>query len=178
MEVFGARPGAPTLACLQEVQECDLFVGIYAHRYGYIPEGSDISITEMEYEEAARSSKPRFCYLVQEANYWPDLYIDQGEAKSKLQQFRSKLQRETVRDTFTTPDDLALKVGTALGRYLRRAVTPAPPTWDELGKRWTDEEANERSTYRLQVLESREPLVQLAVVKDLWTKLLFNPPWH
>ncbi|HEX4966389.1 MAG TPA: DUF4062 domain-containing protein [Thermoanaerobaculia bacterium] len=178
MEIFGARPGAPTLACLQEVQECDLFVGIYAHRYGYIPEGSSISITEMEYDEAARRSKPRFCYLVREDYSWPETYIDQGEAKSKLQQFRAKLQRETVRDTFTTPEDLAFKVVSALGRYLRRAVAPAPPNWDELVKRWTDEEANARATYRLQVLESREPLVQLAVVKDLWTKLLFNPPWH
>jgi len=36
MEAFGARPMESTEACLKEIEECDLFVGIYAHRYGYI----------------------------------------------------------------------------------------------------------------------------------------------
>ncbi len=52
MEVFGARPDEPLDACLKEVEESDLFIGIYALRYGYIPEGADISITEMEYLHA------------------------------------------------------------------------------------------------------------------------------
>jgi hypothetical protein len=46
MEVFGARPVEPSAACLAEIDECDLFVGIYAHRYGHIPNGSHVSITE------------------------------------------------------------------------------------------------------------------------------------
>ncbi len=51
MEAFGARPEESTKACLDEIEECDLFVGIYAHRYGQIPEGKDISITEEEFNE-------------------------------------------------------------------------------------------------------------------------------
>ena len=58
MEVFGARPDEPLDACLKEVEESDLFIGIYAHRYGYIPEGSDISITEMEYIHAKKLGNP------------------------------------------------------------------------------------------------------------------------
>lgn len=37
MEAFGARPVDSTTACLNEVEESDLFVGIYAHRYAPIP---------------------------------------------------------------------------------------------------------------------------------------------
>ncbi len=48
MESFGARPEDSTTACLKEVEESNLFVGIYAHRYGYIPKDSDVSITEDE----------------------------------------------------------------------------------------------------------------------------------
>jgi len=48
MEVFGARPDEPLDACLKEVEESDFFIGIYAHRYGYIPADSEISITEMD----------------------------------------------------------------------------------------------------------------------------------
>jgi hypothetical protein len=52
MEVFGARPDEPFDACLKEVEQSELFIGIYALRYGFIPEGADISITEMEYVHA------------------------------------------------------------------------------------------------------------------------------
>ena len=34
------------------VDEADIYVGIFACRYGYIPAGSDISVTEMEYNRA------------------------------------------------------------------------------------------------------------------------------
>ena len=64
MEVFGARPEEPIDACLNEIDECDLFVGIYAYRYGYIPEGSDVSITEAEFDHAKRHNKPVFCFLI------------------------------------------------------------------------------------------------------------------
>ncbi len=54
MEVFGARLDEPVVACLKEVEESDLFIGIYAHRYGYVPKDADISITEMEYLHAKK----------------------------------------------------------------------------------------------------------------------------
>lgn len=44
MEIFGARPEEPKEACLAEIEACDLFVGLYAHRYGHVPAGSDSSI--------------------------------------------------------------------------------------------------------------------------------------
>ena len=68
MEVFGARPDEPSDACLKEVGESDLFVGIYALRYGFIPEGADISITEMEYLHAKKLGRPIYCFLLDEEN--------------------------------------------------------------------------------------------------------------
>ena len=35
-------------ACLDGVRGCDALVGIYGHRYGFVPEGGDASITELE----------------------------------------------------------------------------------------------------------------------------------
>lgn len=49
MEVMGARPEEPSIACLGEIDQCDLFVGVYAHRYGSIPRGAPVSITEAEF---------------------------------------------------------------------------------------------------------------------------------
>jgi hypothetical protein len=60
MEVFGARPDDATQASLKDLEECELFVGIYAHRYGSIPNGSATSITEQEYDHAKKLKKKCF----------------------------------------------------------------------------------------------------------------------
>ena len=38
--------------CLDKVNQADVFVGIYAHRYGWIPPGESKSITELEFRWA------------------------------------------------------------------------------------------------------------------------------
>ena len=118
MEVFGARPVEPSSACLTEIDECDLFVGIYAHRYGYVPEGSQASITEAEFDYAQAKSKPVFCFFVDEDHPWPPRMVEEEPGKSKLRAFKKKIGSELVRDTFTTPEDLAYKIAAGLGRYL------------------------------------------------------------
>jgi hypothetical protein len=61
MEAFGARPIESTEPCLDEIEESDLFVGIYAHRYGYVPAGSAVSMTEQEFLHAkTKASNLRF----------------------------------------------------------------------------------------------------------------------
>jgi hypothetical protein len=45
MEAFGACPVESTKAYLDEIEGSDLFIGVYAHRYGYVPKDADISIT-------------------------------------------------------------------------------------------------------------------------------------
>lgn len=120
MEVFGARPEEPSHACLREIEDSDFFVGIYAHRYGYIPDGSEISITEIEFDHAKKHRKPIFCFLVAENYPWPPKMIEDDPGKSKLITFKQKIGKALARDTFTTPPDLAYKVATALGRFLAR----------------------------------------------------------
>ena len=39
MEVFGARPGDASTVCEAEIESADAFIGIYAHRYGFVPPG-------------------------------------------------------------------------------------------------------------------------------------------
>ena len=47
MEIFTASTRPIVEECLRYAHEADVLVGIIARRYGWIPEGSDISITEM-----------------------------------------------------------------------------------------------------------------------------------
>src|SRR5688572_16757395 len=52
MEEFGAQDASASSVSVSEVAPCDVFVGVYARRYGYVPEGATRSVTEMEYDEA------------------------------------------------------------------------------------------------------------------------------
>ncbi len=125
MEVFGARPEEPSKACLLEIEACDIFVGIYAHRYGYLPAGSQISITEAEFNHAVEHKKPIFCFMVDEDYPWPPKMIEEHPAKAKLHNFKQRIDEAFVRDIFTTPEVLAFKVASGIGRYLAETNQPS-----------------------------------------------------
>jgi len=116
MEAFGARPVESTKACLDEVAESDLFVGIYAHRFGYIPEGKDTSITEQEFNHAQRLGKPIFGFVINEDHAWSPKHIEHDK-KEKLNTFLSKVKKQPV-EFFTTPDNLAHNIASSVGHYL------------------------------------------------------------
>jgi hypothetical protein len=60
MEFFMANPGEPKEVCDNEIKKCDVFVGIYAHRYGFIPDNETKFITQLEYELAKNLGRS-FC---------------------------------------------------------------------------------------------------------------------
>jgi len=119
MANFMARPEGATGACLKEVAESDLFVGIYAWRYGYIPAGAELSITEQEFIEAGRLNKPCFIFMVDETYPWPDEFKEGGLSGRLLREFKARLDTKLVRTIFTTPEDLAGKVLASLARWQR-----------------------------------------------------------
>jgi len=122
MEIFGARPVEPSDACLSEIADCDLFVGIYAHRYGYIPDGSMVSITEAEFRHARKLNKPIFCFVVNANHPWPPGIIESEPGRTKLIALKAAISSSLVRDTFTTPENLAYKIATSVGRYLTQSA--------------------------------------------------------
>jgi tetratricopeptide (TPR) repeat protein len=115
MEYFGARTEEPTEACFSEIEQCSLFIGLYAHRYGYCPAGGEKSITELEYDYAQERGLKMLCYLVSDDHPWPPKYIEH-KAQDKLEAFKNRIQKEHICGTFTTPDNLAQQVATDLAR--------------------------------------------------------------
>src|SRR5216684_3925405 len=118
MENLGSRDERPKDECLRLVKESDLFVGIYAHRYGYVPDGDSISLTEAEYDTATIAGLPRFIYLVDNDHPWLPAYIDEGESKARLERFKSSLLTKHICQLFQSEDNLTAKVVADLGRHL------------------------------------------------------------
>jgi hypothetical protein len=118
MEHFGARDERPKDECLRLIrEESIIFVGIYAHRYGFIPAGDDISIIEAEYNEAKSAGLPRLIYIVDDSTPWIPTYIDRGKSAKHIRDLKSKLKANHICCFFSNKDELAAKVAADLGRY-------------------------------------------------------------
>jgi hypothetical protein len=130
MEQFGARDERPKAECLRIIQdESDLFVGVYAHRYGFVPDGEQKSITESEYDAAGQGNLPRFIYLVNNDIPWRPVHIDSGIAAERLRQLKQRLITTHICKTFSNKDELASFVAADLGRHsLRSQLQQVRPT--------------------------------------------------
>ena len=79
MEDYVATDERTDEQCKQDVAGCDFYVGIIALRYGWIPPGSENSITELEYMEARKQRERTRCLMFlldEEAAGWPVRWID------------------------------------------------------------------------------------------------------
>ena len=129
MEDFPAVSRDAVETCRSYVDSSDLFIGIYAYRYGYCPNDDEISITEMEYDWAKAKGIARLVFVIDEDADLPDsdpVYTkadtrgsDSNIAKirEKLVAFLDRVGKEVVWKKFTTPDDLSRKVMVALAAW-------------------------------------------------------------
>ncbi len=121
MEDYVAADQRPLERCLQDVGACDLYVGIFAWRYGYVPEVGNPerrSITELEYRHAGKIYKPRLIFLLSPDALWPTSAVDaitgEEQAGARIKDLRNELMRELIVSLFMNADDLANKVSVAV----------------------------------------------------------------
>jgi hypothetical protein len=123
MEIFGARDEEPTEASLEELNKCDVLVGVYAYRYGTIPEGTKTSVTEQEYLHADKKGIPILIFVVDESHPWPPKLMD--KSLTKVNKFKSKATKGHAPEYYTSPDNLAHKVNSSIGRLAKKLI-PQP----------------------------------------------------
>ncbi|MBL8119949.1 MAG: DUF4062 domain-containing protein [Anaerolineae bacterium] len=102
MEYFGAVDESSVETCLRKVREATVYVGIFAHRYGYIPPNETRSITEMEFDEATRIGIKRLCFIVDPEHPWNPRFIECSQ-QDKLETFKRRIDSKMVRASFTDP---------------------------------------------------------------------------
>ncbi|MBN1402344.1 MAG: DUF4062 domain-containing protein, partial [Anaerolineae bacterium] len=130
-----SSPDDAIAASLKMVDQADIYVGIYAHRYGYVPKGHDLSVTEMEYDHAGERGIPRLVYVMHEDHPVRAADVETGEGAAKLAAFKKRVLAEQVVNFFQSPADLRGQVLHGLVPHRESDVTkfhyvrdiPAPP---------------------------------------------------
>lgn len=130
MEDFTAVASYPLDRVLERVRECDVYVGVVAWRYGYIPDAARpvsssplgallgmTSITEYEYLAAKEKDIPILVFVLDESAPWPPRYMDgfggQGSSEAILA-YRARLMNDHVVSFFTTVEGLESQVTAAI----------------------------------------------------------------
>src|ERR1041384_7031333 len=141
MEDLPATSDDAAAASVRLVDDADIFIGVIAHRYGYIPKANNpdqISVTEMEYNRAVERKIERLIFVIDKDRPLGDFKIkdiDTGESAEKLNRFKNRLERENIVNFFKSPDDLRANAIDSLSRLRQPDLTafhyvseiPSPP---------------------------------------------------
>jgi hypothetical protein len=118
MEYFGSRDETTRRASLDEVDRSQLYVGLFAARYGS-------GITEAEYRRARERHLPCLIYFKDDDAVTGDWRETDPAQAAKLDALKSDLLRDHDVTTFTNPDNLAAHLAADLHRWLfKEYLTP------------------------------------------------------
>jgi hypothetical protein len=117
MEYFEVMGLGASEGSKRKLDTADVYVGIYAHRYGFIESGYDKSVAEIEFDYAGNIE--RLCFLVDPQWPWPPEAWDYKN-QERLQSFKSRVSASVIRGQFTTVDSLRVKLMQALVEWKER----------------------------------------------------------
>ncbi len=119
-EEIPARDQRADEVYLEEVERCDIYLGIYGHEYGF-EDANGVSPTEYEYDHAGRHRKTRFVYV------WGS---DDKRRHPKMRQLVSKASTELVRRRIEDVSALTAEVYASLVDYLDKIGALRVPPFD------------------------------------------------
>lgn len=110
MEYFGSRDETTHRASLDEVDRAQLYIGIFAGRYGS-------GITEAEYRRARERKLDCLIYFKAETSIAPEFCKTDAASARRLTVFKEELRKHTA-TTFSSPEELAAEVTADVHRWL------------------------------------------------------------
>jgi hypothetical protein len=121
--------GRPQATINQELEKCELFIGIIWKRWGTPPDttGTYTSGFEEEFELSVASrehhGKPEISLYFKDVP--SDLLADQGEELKKVQAFKTKIQTEKkiLYETFAGASEFQSRVHKCVSRYIQRLLS-------------------------------------------------------
>jgi tetratricopeptide (TPR) repeat protein len=137
MEDLPANSDEAAAASLKMVEDVDVYIGVFAHRYGYVPATNNpkqISVTEMEYDRAVERKIERLIFVMDKSHPITVEDVDIENA-AKLKAFKDRAQAENIVKFFKSPDDLRAEAINSLSKLRQPDLAtfhyvseiPAPP---------------------------------------------------
>ena len=137
MEDLPANSDEAAKASLKMVEDADVYIGVFANRYGYIPKTNNpdqVSVTEMEYNRAVERKIERLVFVMDKSH---PITVDDVDIEhaAKLKTFKDRVQTENIVRFFKSPDDLRAEAINSLSKLRQPDLTkfhyvsdiPAPP---------------------------------------------------
>ena len=129
MEYYVAEDKRPVDRCLEDVRSCDLYIGLFAWCYGWIPKTNNpkrISITEMEYREAVGNETQCLIFLLDPDVEWKPARIDQD--RRRITRLRELLRERHGAKLFRSRDELGQLVAHAIHQWASRVSSDVHAT--------------------------------------------------
>ncbi|WMJ09914.1 SUMF1/EgtB/PvdO family nonheme iron enzyme [Nitrosomonas sp. sh817] len=111
-------------SCLADVAGCELYIGIIGRRYGHIPDGENLSITELEYHQAVACNIPTLVFIKDDDEIKGKFHdaVTQENPPQLIEAFRQQIASRAA--FFKTVEDLKARVVKAFFHHLQRHQTP------------------------------------------------------
>jgi hypothetical protein len=121
MEHLPARDADAIRVSLEIVDKADLYVCVFAWRYGHVPDGHAISITEMEFDRAVKRGIPILVFLIHQNHQLTIEMVEADrEAQARLIALKARASKGRGHREFQSPEGLRGEVIHALSDLLRR----------------------------------------------------------
>jgi hypothetical protein len=122
MERLPARDQDAIDSSLGMVERSNVYIGIYAWRYGHVPDGSTVSITEMEFDHAQARALTILPFLIDPAHpLTVEMVEADADAQAKLERLKARACVGRGRVLFRSPEQLRGQVEAALKELKIRA---------------------------------------------------------
>jgi hypothetical protein len=129
MENLPARDADAIRVSTEMVDRADIYIGIFAWRYGHKPEGHDISITEMELNRALELGIPILTFLIHKEHPLTfEMVETDKDSQQKLAALKERASRSRGRREFKSPEDLRGEVIHALSDLNQRELESSGET--------------------------------------------------
>jgi HEAT repeat protein/energy-coupling factor transporter ATP-binding protein EcfA2 len=126
-EFWGSKDEQSVERRLMSVGASDIYIGIFAWRYGSIPVEDNpdgISFTEMEFRAAIREQKPCLIFLLSDDAPWPPKFIDRD--RTRIERLRNELVSNHKVEFFRSAEDLVTVAASAIARWAQEGGFTSP----------------------------------------------------
>ncbi len=148
MKHLPARDATGIRVSLEMVDKADIYIGIYAYRYGWVPDFDNpekISVTEMEFNRALERKnsgelKEILIFLIDEDHPIRARDKEDGEtAQNKLKAFKERASKGRVVLSFKSKEELREQIARSLAAFMARTDTgrvtaPTPASGNPIPK--------------------------------------------